>query len=55
MSEAHARMHLRENVRGDDVDLAIKTMLEVFVHSYIYTYINANLTAISVNFSMIYH
>lgn len=29
MAEAHARMHLRDYVREDDVDLAIQTMLEV--------------------------
>jgi MCM AAA-lid domain len=29
MSEAHARMHLRDHVREDDVDVAIQTILEV--------------------------
>lgn len=33
MSEACARMHLREYVRDDDVDLAIKVMLESFLQS----------------------
>ena len=31
MSEAHAKMHLREHVRDDDVDAAIKMMLESFI------------------------
>jgi DNA replication licensing factor MCM2 len=31
MSEAHAKMHLREYVRDDDVDAAIRTMLESFI------------------------
>ena len=31
MSEAHARMHLREIVRDDDVNVAISTMLEGFI------------------------
>ncbi|KAG0301700.1 MCM DNA helicase complex subunit, partial [Dissophora globulifera] len=30
MSEAHARMHLREYARSDDIDLAIRVMLESF-------------------------
>ncbi len=33
MAEAHARMHLREFVREDDVDAAIKTMVESFIQS----------------------
>src|SRR4051812_13368093 len=31
MAEAHARLHLREYVRGDDIDLAIRVMLESFI------------------------
>ena len=30
MAEAHARMHLREYVRDDDVDAAIRTTLTSF-------------------------
>lgn len=33
MSEASARMHLRDHVREDDVDLAIKVMLESFLQA----------------------
>eukprot|EP01041_Mallomonas_annulata_P002923 gene2923-5737_t len=33
MSEASARMHLRDFVRDDDVDLAIKVMLESFLQA----------------------
>ena len=33
MSEAHARMHLRDFVREDDVNVAIRTMLESFVNA----------------------
>jgi len=33
MSEASARMHLRDHVRDDDVDLAIKVMLESFLQA----------------------
>lgn len=33
MSEAHAKMHLREYVRPDDVDVAIKMLLESFLQS----------------------
>lgn len=33
MSEAHAKMHLRDYVRADDVDLAIKMLLESFLQS----------------------
>uniref|UniRef100_A0A7R9ZL89 DNA helicase n=1 Tax=Craspedostauros australis TaxID=1486917 RepID=A0A7R9ZL89_9STRA len=31
MSEAHAKMHLRDYVRDDDVDAAIRMMLESFI------------------------
>ena len=33
MAEAHARMHLRDVVRSDDIDLAIRVMLESFISS----------------------
>ena len=33
MSEAHARMHLRETVRSDDVDLAIRVCLDSFINA----------------------
>jgi DNA replication licensing factor MCM2 len=33
MSEAHARMHLRDYVRGDDIDMAINMLLESFLQS----------------------
>lgn len=31
MAEAHARMHLREYVQEDDVNMAIRVMLESFI------------------------
>lgn len=33
MAEASARMHLRDHVRRDDVDLAIKVVLESFIQA----------------------
>lgn len=33
MAEAHAKMHLRDHVRSDDIDLAIRVMLESFIQS----------------------
>ena len=33
IAEAHAKMHLREDVRTDDIDIAIKVMLESFLQS----------------------
>ena len=33
IAESHAKMHLREYVRADDIDLAIKIMLESFLQS----------------------
>ena len=33
MSEAHAKMHLRDYVRSDDIDNAIEMMLESFLQS----------------------
>ncbi|CAH1102373.1 unnamed protein product [Psylliodes chrysocephalus] len=37
MSEAHARMHLREYVQEDDVNLAVRMMLESFVETQKYS------------------
>ncbi|KXS20072.1 MCM-domain-containing protein [Gonapodya prolifera JEL478] len=37
MSEANAKMHLREDVRADDVDIAIRTMVESFVKAQKYS------------------
>ncbi|PJF19878.1 DNA helicase [Paramicrosporidium saccamoebae] len=37
MSEAHARMHLRDHVRSDDIDLAIRVMLSSFIQSQKYS------------------
>jgi len=31
MSEAHAKMHLREHVRSDDIDMGIEMLLESFL------------------------
>lgn len=31
MAEAHARMHLRDYVHEDDVNMAIRVMLESFI------------------------
>lgn len=31
MSEAHARMHLRESVQDNDVNMAIRVLLESFI------------------------
>lgn len=36
MSEAHARMHLREYVKEDDIDVAIRTLLTSFVSTQRY-------------------
>lgn len=33
MSEAYARMHLRDYVRSDDIDFAIDMLLESFLQS----------------------
>lgn len=37
MSEAHAKMHLRDHVRDDDVDAAIRVMLESFIMAQKYS------------------
>lgn len=31
MAEANAKMHLRTQVRGDDVEVAIRVMLSTFI------------------------
>jgi len=33
MSEAHAKMHLRDYVRSDDIDVGINMLLESFLQS----------------------
>lgn len=37
MAEAHAKMHLRDHVRADDIDLAIRVALESFIQSQKYS------------------
>lgn len=37
MSEAHARMHLRSVVQGDDIDMAIRVCLESFINAQKYS------------------
>ena len=37
IAEAHARMHLREYVHNDDVDIAIRVMLESFIDTQKYS------------------
>lgn len=37
MAEAHAKMHLREYVRSDDIDMAIRVMLESFIGAQKYS------------------
>ena len=36
IAEAHARMHLREYVHNDDVDMAIRVVLESFIDTQKY-------------------
>ena len=38
MSEAHARMHLRDTVEPADIDIAIRLMLESFVQARLATF-----------------
>jgi DNA replication licensing factor MCM2 len=40
MSEAHARMHLRHFVNDDDVNMAIRVMLESFFATQKYQVMN---------------
>ena len=35
MAEAHAKMHLRDHVRDDDVNVAISVMLRSFMQSQV--------------------
>ena len=35
MAEAHAKMHLRDHVRDDDVNVAISVMLRSFMHAQV--------------------
>lgn len=37
MSEAHARMHLRSEVQDEDVNMAVRMMLESFVETQKYS------------------
>lgn len=37
MAEAHARLHLREYVHEDDVNMAIRVMLESFIDTQKYS------------------
>ncbi|KNE65999.1 hypothetical protein AMAG_10278 [Allomyces macrogynus ATCC 38327] len=37
MAEAHARMHLRDHVRADDIDMAISVMINSFISTQKYT------------------
>lgn len=37
MAEAHAKMHLREVVSDDDVNMAIRMMLESFIETQKYS------------------
>lgn len=37
MAEAHARMHLRDYVQEDDVNMAVRMMLESFVETQKYS------------------
>lgn len=37
MAEAHAKMHLRDHVRSEDVDTAIRTALESFINAQKYS------------------
>ena len=36
IAEAHARMHLREYIHSDDVDIAVRVMLESFIDTQNY-------------------
>ena len=37
MSEAHAKMHLRDYVRDEDVNMAIRVALDSFINSQKYS------------------
>ncbi len=47
IAEAHARMHLREYVHSDDVDMAIRVMLESFIDTQKYA-VMRNMRKVSV-------
>lgn len=49
MAEAHARMHLREHVQEDDVNMAIRMMLESFVETQKYS-VMKQMRNVSTNF-----
>ena len=51
MSEASARMHLRDHVREDDVDMALKVKLFFPLVSFFPTLIFRNYSATNVRFS----
>ena len=53
MAEAHARMHLREYVHEDDVNMAIRVMLESFIDTQKYS-VMRNMKKVSVMVSMLY-
>jgi hypothetical protein len=40
MAESRARMHLRDHVRDDDMDVAIRVMLESFIASQKFSVMN---------------
>lgn len=44
MAEAHAKLHLREYVREDDINIAIRSMLESFIDTQKYS-VMKNMTA----------
>ena len=53
MAEAHARMHLREYVHEDDVNMAIRVMLESFIDTQKYS-VMRNMKKVSEMVSMLY-
>ena len=55
ISEANARMHLREYVHGDDVDMAIRVMLESFIDTQKYAVMRNMRKASHFLISIIYH
>lgn len=54
MSEAHARMHLREYVQEEDVNMAVRMMLESFVETQKYS-IMKNMRHVSGKLTIMYH
>ena len=54
-AEAHARMHLREYVHNDDVDMAIRVLLESFIDTQKYSVMrNMRKVYIAMSFTMYY-